>query len=178
MSSRWASRSSLFVHIHTFVHILYAHICTHILCTHLYTLYAHMCTHTHTHAHTNIYTCTYIHICIHAYAHISHSIRLFLCVAIHEPRLRPRRCARDPQHSSSHNFFIFFSWQFMNRAYALGVVHETHRAWARLVKGNAEEDGLEVIFFFWIFIFVFFGLSGQGQPGGGRSWGVFFFVFG
>lgn len=33
--------------------------------------------------------------------------------------------------------------QFMNRAYALGVVHETHRAWARLVKGNAEEDGLE-----------------------------------
>jgi hypothetical protein len=32
--------------------------------------------------------------------------------------------------------------QFMNRAYALGVVHETHRAWARLVKGNAEDEGL------------------------------------
>ena len=32
----------------------------------------------------------------------------------------------------------------MNRAYALGVVHETHRAWARLVKGNAEEDALQV----------------------------------
>jgi inorganic pyrophosphatase len=32
--------------------------------------------------------------------------------------------------------------QFMNRAYALGVVHETHRAWARLVQGNAEEEGL------------------------------------
>jgi len=32
--------------------------------------------------------------------------------------------------------------QFMNRAYALGVVHETHRAWARLIKGNAEEEGL------------------------------------
>ena len=30
----------------------------------------------------------------------------------------------------------------MNRAYALGVVHETHRAWARLIKGNAEEEGL------------------------------------
>ena len=25
-----------------------------------------------------------------------------------------------------------------------GVVHETHRAWARLVKGNAEEDALKV----------------------------------
>jgi len=32
--------------------------------------------------------------------------------------------------------------RFMDRAYALSVVHETHRAWARLVRGNAE-DALE-----------------------------------
>jgi len=33
--------------------------------------------------------------------------------------------------------------QFMNRAYALGVVHETHRAWARLIQGTAEKEGLD-----------------------------------
>jgi len=33
--------------------------------------------------------------------------------------------------------------QFMNRAYALGVIHETHRAWAKLVQGTAEAEGLE-----------------------------------
>ena len=30
--------------------------------------------------------------------------------------------------------------KFMNRAYALGVVHETHQAWAKLVKGNVEAE--------------------------------------
>jgi len=30
--------------------------------------------------------------------------------------------------------------RFMDRAYALSVVHETHRAWARLVRGNVEEE--------------------------------------
>lgn len=30
--------------------------------------------------------------------------------------------------------------RFMNRSYALGVVHETHRAWAKLVRGNVEEE--------------------------------------
>ena len=64
----------------------------------------------------------------------------------------------------------------MNRAYALGVVHETHRAWARLVKGNAEEDGLEVIFFFWIFIFVFFACLVKGNPEE-DGLEVFFFLF-
>jgi len=29
--------------------------------------------------------------------------------------------------------------KFMPRAYALSVIHETHNAWARLVRGNVEE---------------------------------------
>ena len=34
--------------------------------------------------------------------------------------------------------------KFMNRSYALGVVHETHRAWAKLVKGTVEkEEGMQ-----------------------------------
>ena len=30
--------------------------------------------------------------------------------------------------------------KFMNRSYAMGVVHETHQAWAKLVKGTVEDE--------------------------------------
>jgi len=33
-----------------------------------------------------------------------------------------------------------FDEKFMNRAFTLGVMHETHAAWARLVKGAVEEE--------------------------------------
>jgi hypothetical protein len=33
--------------------------------------------------------------------------------------------------------------KFMPRAFALEVIHETHRAWARLVRGNAEQAAEE-----------------------------------
>lgn len=33
-----------------------------------------------------------------------------------------------------------FDEKFMDRAFCLTVMHETHRAWARLVKGNVEEE--------------------------------------